>query len=310
LRTLAQSPVFGGRLKSVDDVAARPSRAFARLFALMTPSQSSPIHMWAAKKGLAALKVEWEAGPQREAADDIRAASSNRQTLKSGAGGSDIGDVGKAMAVRRPYQGESTYQVPFLAHATMEPMNCTAHLRKDECEIWIGTRRFCSRPGDGGESGWLPPEKVLSIIISSARLWPPWKPMAQFALLRLPGRSMARSRSVDARGGHPARHCTALIGTTGISAGLDAQGKPVAWSNRSPLLVIARWLHRPTRTAWILTRQRGAIDLVYDLPNFHVEFVRVEPPGIPPRFAARPVALFMPTQSSDAWRRGNEQRTR
>jgi isoquinoline 1-oxidoreductase beta subunit len=70
-----------------------------------------------------------------------------------------------------------------------------------------------------------------------------------------------------------------------ISAGLDAQGKPVAWSNRfAGSSVIARWLPPAYKDGLDPDSTEGAINLVYDLPNFHVEFVRVEPPGIPTAF--------------------------
>jgi isoquinoline 1-oxidoreductase beta subunit len=70
-----------------------------------------------------------------------------------------------------------------------------------------------------------------------------------------------------------------------IAAGLDAQGKPVAWKNRfAGPSVIARWLPPAFKDGLDPDSTEGAIDLVYDLPNFHVEFVRVEPPGIPTAF--------------------------
>src|SRR5438309_8122229 len=69
------------------------------------------------------------------------------------------------------------------------------------------------------------------------------------------------------------------------SAGLDEQGRPVAWKSRfAGSSVIARWLPPAFKDGLDPDSTEGAIDLVYDLPNFHVEFVRVEPPGIPTGF--------------------------
>ena len=70
-----------------------------------------------------------------------------------------------------------------------------------------------------------------------------------------------------------------------IAAGLDDQGRPVAWKNRfAGSSVIARWLPPAFKDGLDPDSTEGAIDLLYDLPNFHVEYVRVEPPGIPTAF--------------------------
>ena len=70
-----------------------------------------------------------------------------------------------------------------------------------------------------------------------------------------------------------------------MSAGLDEKGRPVAWTNRfAGSSVIARWLPAGFNNGLDPDTTEGAIDLVYELPNFHVEYVRVEPPGIPTAF--------------------------
>jgi isoquinoline 1-oxidoreductase subunit beta len=70
-----------------------------------------------------------------------------------------------------------------------------------------------------------------------------------------------------------------------LSAGLDENGRPVAWTHRfAGSSVIARWLPPGFKNGLDSDSTEGAIDLVYDLPNFHVEFLRVEPPGIPTAF--------------------------
>ena len=71
-----------------------------------------------------------------------------------------IGDADKAMASVTT-KIEAIYQVPFLAHATMEPMNCTVHLRKDGCEIWIGSQAMARVQAMAAKAAGLPPEKVI-----------------------------------------------------------------------------------------------------------------------------------------------------
>ena len=107
-------------------------------------------HMGAAKKGLEALKIEWDDGQYAKLATRTSCASLSRQRSSPGVVAQNIGDVDKAVpgAVTKL---EANYQVPFLAHATMEPMNCTVHVRQDGCEIWVGNqalaRAQAAQPG-------------------------------------------------------------------------------------------------------------------------------------------------------------------
>ena len=107
--------------------------------------------MGAAKKGLAALVIEWDDGPHAKLTTDDIAAELEQATLKPGPVAQNIGDVDTALASAAT-KVEAIYQVPFLAHAAMEPMNCTVHVRKDGCEVWVGNQVDRARSGDGGEN--------------------------------------------------------------------------------------------------------------------------------------------------------------
>jgi isoquinoline 1-oxidoreductase subunit beta len=85
--------------------------------------------MGAAKKGIEALVIEWDDGPHAELTTDAIAAELEQAMLKSGAVAENIGDVDRAIA-SAVTEVKATYQLPFLAHATMEPMNCTVHVRR------------------------------------------------------------------------------------------------------------------------------------------------------------------------------------
>src|SRR6266566_3940605 len=137
--TLAQSPVFGGRVKSVDDGAAKTVKGVRQIVRLDDAVAVVADHMGAAKKGLAALVVEWDDGPHARLNTNDVAAELEKATLTSGAVAQNVGDADKAMA-SAVTQGEAIYQGPVPAHATMEPNNCTAHVRKDGCEIWVGNQ--------------------------------------------------------------------------------------------------------------------------------------------------------------------------
>src|SRR5262249_33799345 len=136
IATLAQSPVFGGRVKSVDDAGASAVKGVRQIVRLDDCVAVVADHMGAGKKGLAALKIEWDDGPNARLSTRDVAAELEQATLKPGAVAQHIGDVDKAMA-GAVTKVEASYEVPFLAHAAMEPMNCTVHVRKDSCEVWL-----------------------------------------------------------------------------------------------------------------------------------------------------------------------------
>ncbi len=285
IATLVQSPVFGGRVKSLDDTAAKSVKGVRQIVRLDDAVAVVADHMGAAKKGLAALKVEWDDGPHATLTTTDVGRELEQATLGSGAVAQSVGDADKALASAAT-RVEATYQVPFLAHATMEPMNCTVHVRKDECEIWIGSQAMARVQATAAKTAGLPPEKV---IVHN----------------HLIGGGFGRRLEADGavRAVQIARHVEGPVKVVWtreediqhdmyrpywfdrISAGLDEQGRPVAWKNRfAGPSVIARWLPPAFKDGLDPDSTEGATDLVYDLPNFHVEFVRVEPPGIPTAF--------------------------
>ncbi len=285
IATLAQSPVFGGLVKSVDDTAAKAVKGVRQIVRLDDAVAVVADHMGAAKKGLAALKIEWDDGQHAKLATEEIARKLEQATLGSGAVAQNIGDADKAMASAAT-KVEASYQVPFLAHATMEPMNCTVHFRKDECEIWIGNQAVARVQAMAAKEAGLSPDKV---IIRN----------------HLIGGGFGRRLEADGavRAVQIAKHVDGPVKVVWtreediqhdmyrpywfdrISAGLDKQGKPVAWKNRfAGSSVIARWLPLAFKDGLDPDSTEGAIDLVYDLPNFHVEYVRAEPPGIPTAF--------------------------
>jgi isoquinoline 1-oxidoreductase beta subunit len=285
IATLAQSPVFGGRVKRLDDAAAKAVNGVRHIVRLDDAVAVVADHMGAAKKGLAALKIEWDDGPHARLATADIVRELERATTTPGAVAQNVGDADKAMAGAAT-KVEATYQVPFLAHATMEPMNCTVHVRQDGCEIWVGSQALARAQTAAAKVLGLPPEKV---VVHN----------------HLIGGGFGRRLDVDGvtRAVEIARQVDAPVKVVWtreediqhdlyrpywfdrISVGLDKTGKPVAWNNRfAGSSVIARWLPPGFNKGLDPDTTEGAIDLAYGIPNFHVEYVRVEPPGIPTAF--------------------------
>jgi isoquinoline 1-oxidoreductase beta subunit len=285
IATLAQSPVFGGRVKSMEDAAAKAVKGVRQIVRLDDAVAVVADHMGAAKKGLVALVIEWEDGTHAKLNTGDIAAELEKATLNSGAVAQNIGDADKAMSGATT-KVEATYQVPFLAHATMEPMNCTVHVRKDSCEIWVGSQAMARVRAAAAKTAGLPVDKVT-------------------VHNHLIGGGFGRRLDADGviRAVQIAQHVEGPVKVVWtreediqhdmyrpcwfdrISAGLDAKGMPVAWNHRfAGSSVIARWLPPGFNNGLDSDTTEGAIDLAYALPNLHVEYVRVEPPGIPTAF--------------------------
>jgi isoquinoline 1-oxidoreductase subunit beta len=283
--TLAQSPTFGGRVKNVDDTAAKAVKGVRQVVRLDDAVAVVADHMGAAKKGLEALKIEWDDGKHGGLDTKEVARLLEEATLKPGVVAQSIGDTDKAMSGAAT-KVEATYHLPFLAHATMEPMNCTAHFRKDECELWLGTQAIARVQAFAAKAAGLPVEKV---IVHNHLLGGGFgrRLEADIAV-----RAVEIAKQVDGpvkvvwtREEDIQHDLYRPYWFDRISAGLDKDGKVIAWHNRyAGSSVIARWLPPGFKDGLDPDSTEGAIDLVYDMPNFHVEYTRVEPPGIPTGF--------------------------
>jgi isoquinoline 1-oxidoreductase subunit beta len=242
-------------------------------------------HMGAAKKGLAALVIDWDDGPHATLDTKAVADALEQATLAPGPVAQNIGDADKAMAGAAT-KVEATYHVPFLAHATMEPMNCTVHVRQDGCEVWVGSQAVARVQAAAAKTAGLPVDKV---VVHN----------------HLIGGGFGRRLEADgaARAVEIAQHVDGPVKVVWtreediqhdmyrpywfdrMSAGLDENGMPAAWNHRyAGSSVIARWLPPAFNKGLDPDSTEGAIDLVYALPNLHVEYLRVEPPGIPTAF--------------------------
>lgn len=283
--TLAQSPVFGGRVRSVDAAAAAAVNGVRQVIRLDDAVAVVADHMGAAKKGLEALVIEWDDGPHAGLSTEAIAAELEQATLRSGAIAQAIGDAGGAMASAAT-KVEATYHVPFLAHAAMEPMNCTVHVRSDGVEIWVGTQAIARAQAAAAQAAGFPVEKV---VVHN----------------HLIGGGFGRRLEADgvSRAVEVAKHVDGPVKVVWtreediqhdmyrpmifnrLSAGLDAKGRPVAWNNRfAGSSVVARYLPPAFNNGLDPITTEGAVDLVYGFPNLHVEYVQVEPPGIPTAF--------------------------
>ena len=159
IATLAISPAFGGKLRSVDARKALAVRGVRQVVELNDAVAVVADHMGAAKKGLAALDIQWDDGPNGKLSTGDIVRNMDAASKKQAAVARKDGDFAQAFA-NATTKVEATYEVPFLAHAAMEPMNCTVDLRRDSCEVWTGTQVLSRAQEAAAKTAGLPLDKV------------------------------------------------------------------------------------------------------------------------------------------------------
>jgi isoquinoline 1-oxidoreductase beta subunit len=282
--TIAASPVFGGKVKSVDDRAARAVPGVHKVIVADDLVAVVGDHMWAAKKGLDALAISWDAGlnatvDSRAIWDDLRAASA-----RAGAVAQSQGDAAKAMQGAELH--EAVYELPFLAHATMEPMNCTVQLRKDSCEVWLGTQVMSRVQATVASLTGLPAEKVTvhNHYLGGGfgrRLEPDMALKAVRVAQHLDGEpvKVVWTREEDIQHDYYRPAYRDAIAATLKNGRIDAWRYRITGSS-----VMARWLPPAFQKGIDPDAVDSAADNPYDIPHQHVEYVRAEPPAVPTGF--------------------------
>ncbi|UPJ48514.1 xanthine dehydrogenase family protein molybdopterin-binding subunit [Bradyrhizobium sp. 200] len=277
---VAISPVLGGKAKTVDEKAALAVKGVRQVVNIDEAVAVVADHMGAAKKGLEAAAITWDDGPNGKISNADIVKQLEEESKKPGVVGRNEGDVGKALA-EAAQRLDAIYQVPFLAHAAMEPMNCTVHLQKDRCDIWVGTQAPTLTQSQVAELTGLPKDaiNIHNHLIGGGfgrRLEPDGSVLAVKIAKHVDGPvKVIWSREEDIQ--HDMYRPYYL---DRLSAGLDAAGKPVAWTHRiAGSSVTARYIPHWYKDGLDPDAVEAAAG-PYALPNIHVDFVRVEPPGV------------------------------
>ncbi len=281
--TLAACPVFGGKVAKVDDSAARKVPGVQKIVVLDDLVAVVGDHMWAAKKGLEALVIDWDEGPNARVSskdiwDDLRTASE-----KDGAVAKSTGDIAKGLATGDKF--EASYELPFLAHATMEPINATVHLTPDSCEIWTGTQVMTRVQSEAAKAAGLPIEKVtVNQHLLGGGFGRKLEPDMVVAAVRIAKHVDGPVKVLWTREEDIQHDVYRPVYRDTIAATLS-EGKIVGWKYRvSGSAIMARWFPPGFDKGVDIDAVDSAIDMPYDIPNFHVEYVRAEPPAVPTGF--------------------------
>src|SRR3984893_3289928 len=281
--TLAACPVFGGKVGKVDDSAAKKIPGVRKIVVLDDMVAVVGDHMWAAKKGLDALTIHWDEGANarissKDIWNDIRAASE-----KEGVVARSEGDIAKGLATGERL--DAGYELPFLAHATMEPLNATGHLTPDSCDIWTRTQIVSRVQAEAAKAAGLPVDKVIvNNHLLGGGFGRKLEPDMVVAAVRIARQVDGPVKVVWTREEDIQHDVYRPVYRDNIAATL-LDGKIVGWKYRiTGSAVIARWLPPAFQKGIDIDAVDSAVDMPYDIPNIQVEYVRAEPPAVPTGF--------------------------
>ncbi len=280
--TVAACPVAGGTLRGIDEAAARKVPGVHDVVRLPDAVAVIGDHMWAAVQGLVAANPQWDNGPNAtvSTASIVKALDAASQT--SGLVARNEGDAARQINSAKTKLA-AVYQLPFLSHAPMEPINTTIHVRPDGAELWVGTQVPVRAQQAVAKATGLPAEKV---VVNNHL-------MGGAFGRRLNVDSIEQAALIARQVSYPVK----LVWTREedirhdllrpyyydrIAAGLDANGRIIGWTHRvTGSSVMARWAPAGLlKDGLDPDAVECAAETPYDLPAMMVDYVRHEPQGV------------------------------
>jgi isoquinoline 1-oxidoreductase beta subunit len=274
---VARSAAFGGTVTSFDATKAKAVPGVKHVVQISNGVAVVADNTWAAIEGRKALQLQVDDGPNGgRNSENIRKTFADL-AAKPGAVAFNEGNVQTAMA-GAPKKLEAIYEVPYLAHSPMEPLNCTAHVQANSCDVWTGSQMQTAAHAAGMRLTGLPADKVQ---IHTTFLGGGFGRRARVDFI---SEAVEISKALNApvkltwtREDDTQQDFYRPASYTTFAAGLDAQGWPVAWNARVVCPSFSGLRDGVDRTGV------EGIAEIYDIPNMHVEY---HPPdvGIPVSF--------------------------
>jgi isoquinoline 1-oxidoreductase beta subunit len=281
---VARCPVFGGKVASFDATKAKAVPGVKTVVQISSGVAVVADNTWAAMQGRRALDVKWDEGPNANASSESISKLFADQMMKPGAEARKEGDAATALG-GAAQKIEAIYEAPYLAHATMEPINCTADVRANRVDVWAPTQFQTMAQGVAAKFSGVKPENVF---IHTTFLGGGFgrKAGTDFVIEAVEtSKALGRpvkvtwSREDDTQHDYyrPASYAK-------IAGGIDADGWPVAWTTRVACSsIMEAWFPGSTKNNLDPTSVEGVANLPYSIPNILVDYVRTEP-GIPVGF--------------------------
>lgn len=282
---VARSPVFGGKVRSFDAAAAKAVPGVRHVVQIPSGVAVVGDGYWPAQQGREALQVVWNEGPVAAVSSASISRMFAERAGQDGAVARHEGDPAGAMT-GAAQTIEANYEMPFLAHATMEPMNCTAQVRADGVDIWGPTQFQSGAQGAGAQIGGVPPEKVQ---VHTTYLGGGFGRRLELDFI---AEALETSKAV---GGAPVKVIWSReddmqhaqyrpANYHRMRAALNGDGRPLAWTHRvvAPS-ILARWVPAAVQNGLDGEAVEGGVEMAYAIPNVHVDYVLTDT-GIPVAF--------------------------
>ena len=286
IAAVAASPVKGGKVVALDEQKAMAVKGVRQVLRIEDAVAVVADNYWSAKQGLLAAAPRFDDGPNARASTASIVADMAKVSQGAGAVARNDGDALKGLEAEGGRRVDAVYEMPFLAHATMEPANCTVDLRADGCDLWCGTQVPALAQGAAVKLTGLPIEKVKvhNFFLGGGfgrRLEVDYVVQAvQFAKLVKTPLKVIWSREEDIQ--HDMYRPYYL---DRMSARLDERGMPTAWFHRiTGSAIIARFFPALFKDGVDPDAIEGAVDLQYTIPAVRVEYVRHEPGAVATAF--------------------------
>ncbi len=281
---VARCPVFGGTVASFDPAAAQAVPGVRHVVQISSGVAVVADGYWPAKTGRDALQVSWTEGPNAAVSSTTIARLFAERAGRPGVRARHDGNPDAALpgAARRL---EAVYETPFLAHATMEPMNATAHVRSDGVDIWAPTQFQTGAHQMGSAIGGVPPEQVK---VHTTYLGGGFGRRFELDFIQ---EALETSKAVGApvkviwsREDDVRHEWYRPASYHHVRAGLDGRGQPVAWTHRvvAPSIMI-RVFPNTVQNGLDGEAVEGAVEMPYSVSNVHVDYVMTDT-GIPVGF--------------------------
>ncbi len=281
---VARPPVFGATLKSFDAEAALKLPGVRKVKAVPEGVAVIAEHFWAARQGREALKIDWDLGPLAALDSAVQGREYAALAETPGALAAERGDAAAALGDGADVLALDL-DLPYLAHATMEPLNATVHHRGEEAEVWTGTQMQGADRARAAAILGLPEDRVaLHNLLLGGGFGRRANPVGDFVALAA---NVAKDEGVpiktvwtredDTRGGW---YRPRAVHRLRLRLGED--GLPQAWHQR----IVVQSIMAGTPFAGAVkdgvegAAVEGAADLPYAVPNLRVE-CHLAPPGVP-----------------------------